>query len=299
MAPSTALEQDLCDWHANVDPERESLLLHEERTRDMAEHTLADMFGAEPELIFDKYDNLIQALKGTKGLAAIQGTTGIRTIPAIALITISLNNHVALHNLPFKFCWSHVALSAKTSDLFMAFGAWTVQEREEWLSLTPGVRARRCTAWETPILQSSKTIRVPYVRIETATLDRSGCPQIPSFDLTWASECVGADGTLFNGELFLRTTQNVTSRGQCRTSQDLYKVLTEFFIMPRTRETWHALRIKVLKAIQDNRRSTTKNTRIFWARVQAKLAGPETIPAMVEKLQDGVLDCETEMVDDR
>jgi hypothetical protein len=102
--------QDWCDWHASIDPERESLLLHEEKSRVVAREALADMFSAShliqwndlverlrdldsPERLFNGHEALLQIYTGT---------TVIRTIPAVALVAVSLNNHVALHKLPCK-----------------------------------------------------------------------------------------------------------------------------------------------------------------------------------------------------
>lgn len=102
--------EDWYKWHASIDPERESLLLHRDESRLVAGDVLTDMFGASelvqwsnlaerlrdldsPKSLFDGHDALLQVYAGA---------TTIRTIPAIALITVSLNNHMVRHNLPCK-----------------------------------------------------------------------------------------------------------------------------------------------------------------------------------------------------
>lgn len=50
-----------------------------------------------------------------------------------------------------KFSWSHVSRSSHEGDLYMSFGAWPAEEREVWMSTSPGFRAKRCTVWESTI----------------------------------------------------------------------------------------------------------------------------------------------------
>ncbi|EMD95246.1 hypothetical protein COCHEDRAFT_1211209 [Bipolaris maydis C5] len=94
-------DQDWYDWHATIDPERQSLLLHEDAPADMfkanGDIQWDDLAGRlqdveYPELLFDGHDTL------KNHVSAIF----LRTIPAVALITVSLNNYVARNNLPCK-----------------------------------------------------------------------------------------------------------------------------------------------------------------------------------------------------
>lgn len=45
-----------------------------------------------------------------------------------------------------------MSLPISETAFFMAFGAWSDKEREEWSSMNPGFRAKRCSAWENTIL---------------------------------------------------------------------------------------------------------------------------------------------------
>jgi hypothetical protein len=174
--------QDWSAWHASIDPERESLLLHEDTTRLVAKEALADMFGASCQVKWNDLEERLRDLESPNLLFTgfevllqnYTGSTVIRTIPEIALIAVSLNNYTSLHNLPcktvflsqavsvreariltsiVKFCWSHVSWSTRGHDMFMAFGAWSAKERKDWMSMSPGIRAKRCTAWESTILR--------------------------------------------------------------------------------------------------------------------------------------------------
>ena len=84
--------------------------MHEEKSRVVAREALADMFSVS-HLI--QWNDLVERLwdldsperlfNGHKTLLQIYtGTTVIRTILAVALVAVSLNNSVALHKLPCK-----------------------------------------------------------------------------------------------------------------------------------------------------------------------------------------------------
>ncbi|XP_014559656.1 hypothetical protein COCVIDRAFT_35175 [Bipolaris victoriae FI3] len=95
------VDHDWDDWHATIDPERQSLLLHEDAPVDMFRASgniqWDDLAGRLrdvecPESLFDGHDTL------KNYVSAIF----LRTIPVVALITVSLNNYVVRHNLPCK-----------------------------------------------------------------------------------------------------------------------------------------------------------------------------------------------------
>lgn len=185
-----ATYQDWYDWHANINPEQESLLFHEDKLRLITENNLVDIFNASYDI---QWNNLVERLRDVESPALLfdghetlrertySGTTVIRVVPAIALIAVSLNNYVARCNLPFKFSWSHVSRSSHEGDLYMSFGAWPAEEREVWMSTSPGFRAKRCTVWESTIRSSSQAIRISYARrltglqIGTLTCGRKLC----------------------------------------------------------------------------------------------------------------------------
>ncbi|KAJ5062912.1 hypothetical protein J3E74DRAFT_404540 [Bipolaris maydis] len=142
-------DQHWHDWNNSIDPERQILLLYKD--------AVVDMFSASSNI---QWNDLVQRLRDLESPLSlfdgheelqkcVKSKNNIRTIPAIALIAVALNNYAASQNQPFKFCWSHIPLSSAKGDLYMAFGAWSAKEMEDWKSASPGFRAKRCTVWET------------------------------------------------------------------------------------------------------------------------------------------------------
>ncbi|XP_014550891.1 hypothetical protein COCVIDRAFT_42688 [Bipolaris victoriae FI3] len=272
--------RDWFDWHASIDPERESLLLHEDKPRLVAEKTLVDMFTASGGI---QWNDLVERLRDVEsplslfdGHEALRertytGTTIIRVIPAIALIAVSLNTYVARSNLSCE------------GDLFMAFRAWSSKEQEYWMSMSPGFRAKWCTIWESTVHHTSRAMRIPYIRRETVSFICDGSPAVDSGKITWAAHCPGSDGQSNNGELFVEGRKVCARRGQCLTSENLYNTLREYYLGSCSYEPWHALMLKALTAIHRERKASEKYATSFWRKIQEKVDGPETIPAMLEK----------------
>ncbi|EMD86096.1 hypothetical protein COCC4DRAFT_176012 [Bipolaris maydis ATCC 48331] len=280
-------DQHWHDWNNSIDPERQILLLYKD--------AVVDMFSASSNI---QWNDLVQRLRDLESPLSlfdgheelqkcVKSKNNIRTIPAIALIAVALNNYAASQNQPFKFCWSHIPLSSAKGDLYMAFGAWSAKEMEDWKSASPGFRAKRCTVWESTIRHSSRAMWIPYTRKGTMDFLHNTITAQDIGKLTWAENCLSEHGKVHPGELFLLQGYKTNAhRGQCMTSGKLYGVLRMYFLDSRSRESWHTLRLQALKAIYDRRRSSKQHTTTFWRKVSDKVAGSEKVPPMIKKLVD-------------
>ncbi|USP75483.1 hypothetical protein yc1106_02757 [Curvularia clavata] len=283
---ATATDQDWQDWHNSIDIEREILVIYKD--------AVVDMFSASPHI---QWDNVVERLRdlesplslfdGHEALQKHVETTNIRTIPAIALIAVALNNHAVFHNQPFKFCWSNVSPSSGEESLFMTFGAWSAKETEDWKSASPGFRAKWCTVWESAIRPSSRAMRIPYTRKKTMDFLHNTVTTMDIGKLTWAESCISKRGQVHPGELvFIPGYKNNAHRGQCMTSGDLHGVLRAYFLESRSHKSWHTLKLQALTAIQNQRRSGKQHTATFWRDVRDVVAGSEKVSPMVKKPVD-------------
>lgn len=128
---------------------------------------------------------------------------------------------------------------------------------------------------------SSKAIRIHYQTDKS--ISHKQIPFIPRGTLQWAARIMANDEEWYDGGLFVGLRRGTTLIGQCRTSEQLYSVLSKLYQESPQHKTWKDLRSSVLNAIQMKRQSSTQHTNTFWRAVGKKVSGPETAPAMVKK----------------
>ncbi|EUC42865.1 hypothetical protein COCMIDRAFT_39158 [Bipolaris oryzae ATCC 44560] len=187
-------------------------------------------------------------------------------------------------------CTFHGVMCLATSVLLIERCATielSVYEKLVRMEASPAMNqiATRIVTWPTTTMGTliSRAIRIPYMRREIVSFIRDGSPAVDSGKITWPAHCPGSDGESNSGELFVEGRKVCARRGQCITSEKLYNTLREYFLGSCSHEPWHALRLKALAAIHRERRAGEKYTTSFWRKIQEKVDGPESIPAMVEK----------------
>jgi hypothetical protein len=181
-APSTTAPSKTCQtnaastWIAALDPEEESLLIHDNSLlRSLpAEALLADLPRAGKSIQWDQIRDRLRDIYSLDrlftGNEAFQRyyTTETQTVVPICLLAVSLNNAATRSGTPckcynlfnlaianyinlVKFCWFNIPFKNKKATLFVSFGAWSSQEQNDWKSASPEKRVKECSAWESNI----------------------------------------------------------------------------------------------------------------------------------------------------
>jgi hypothetical protein len=105
-------------------------------------------------------------------------------------------------------------------------------------------------------MHRSKVLAVPYGTVDSINFNQDGTAQLDQLrqnSLLWVSSPFNVNRVQMSGELLFVNDKTIVSKNQCLTSDDLQNVLIGYFHGQDTKEAWHTLQQRVLKAMHDHR----------------------------------------------